>query len=188
MIKYIISASILGISIVGIFMFANPIYKEITALKLVSASYNEALDNSKSLESERDKLTMKYNSITPENLVKIQKLLPDNVDNIRLILEIEKLAIPYGMALKGVKYSPVKKDTSSTAAGVVPGIAQNAGVPAPVEEYGSWDLEFTTKGTYSNFINFTKDLERNLRIVDIFSVQFVASPDNILKNPGPETY
>lgn len=76
------------------------------------ASYNEALNNSKALEAERDKLTQKYNSFDPENLSKLQKLLPDNVDNIRLILEIEKIASPYGMVLKNVKYDATDKNTA----------------------------------------------------------------------------
>jgi hypothetical protein len=40
------------------------------------------------------------------------------------------------------------------------------------KDYGVWDLEFSTTGTYNNFLNFTKDLESNLRIVDISSIQF----------------
>ena len=55
-------------------------------------SYNEALNNSKALEDKRDTLTAKYNTIDPNDLIKLQKLLPDNVDNIRLILEIGQIA------------------------------------------------------------------------------------------------
>ncbi len=137
-----------------------------------AASYDEALDNSKALENERDKLTAKDNSISRENKEKIEKLLPDNVDNIRLILEVEKIATPYGMALRDVKYDSASKDTTAETSST------------PRKDYGIWELEFSTSGTYNNFINFIKDLEKNLRIVDISSVAFSSSVGGAGLNPS----
>src|SRR3989338_3930886 len=104
MMRFIMPIILIGISVTVFVMFSNPMYKGIQELRGRSVSYNEALQNSKSLESERDKLTAKDNLIDPDNKIKLHKLLPDNIYNIRLILEIEQLAIPYGMALKNVKY------------------------------------------------------------------------------------
>src|SRR3989338_3569767 len=93
MIRYVLAAILIGISVVGFFMFTDPLYKQIEELNMQATAYNEALDNSKALENERDKLTAKYNTISPENLLKIKKILPDNIDNICLILEIEQVAL-----------------------------------------------------------------------------------------------
>lgn len=167
MFRNIIPIILIGVVITGFFMFVNPMYKEIVDIKSQVASYNEALNNSKSLENERDKLTKKYNSIDPANLEKLTKFLPDGVDNIRLVLEIEKLALPYGMALKDVKYATTAADTkTSVVAGGTSKIANEQ------KNYGTWDLEFSTQGTYFNFVNLIKDLENNLRIVDVASVDF----------------
>ncbi len=165
MFKYILPVILIGVAIAGFFMFTSPLYQSISSEREQIASYNEALDNSKALEAERDKLTQKYNSFDPENLSKLQKLLPDNVDNIRLILEIEKIASPYGMVLKNVKYD-VTDDSSTTPQTTV------VAAPGANSDYGTWNLEFSTQGTYNNFINFIKDLENNLRIVDVSSIQF----------------
>lgn len=170
MLRYITPIILIGISIAGFFMLTSPMYKEITALKAESSSFNEALNNSKALENERDKLTTKYNTINPENLTKLSKLLPDSVDNIRLILEIEKIASPYGMVLQDVKYDTITEKTDTTS-----GQTRVASGAIPIQEnkdYGTWSLEFSTSGTYFNFLNFIKDLEKNLRIVDISSIQF----------------
>src|SRR3989338_2128197 len=150
-------------------------------------SVDPTFDNSKALEAERDKLTQKYNSFDPENLSRLQKLLPDSVDNIRLILEIEKIASPYGMVLKDVKYDATNKDNViSQTAGA--GRAIQIGEDFSRKDYGIWDLEFSTQGTYNNFINFVKDLENNLRVVDMSSIQF-SSNANIGLNPQlPEPY
>lgn len=165
------------ISVIVFLTFTNPIYSNISALKAQAASYNTALDNSKTLESERDKLTAKYNAINPDDLDRLQKLLPDNVDNVRLILEIGQIALPYGMTLTDVKYDT--SDTSannSASATSTPDTTTIQGGAAPTgnahQDYGVLNLSFSTSGTYDNFINFTKDLESNLRIIDISSIQF----------------
>ncbi len=157
-------------------------YKEIINTRTQIVSYNEALNNSKSLENERDKLTKKYNSIDPVNLEKLSKLLPDSVDNIRLILEIEKLALPYGMVLKDVRYDTV---SGNKAKNVIPG-----GVSTAVgqKNYGTWELEFSIQGTYFNFISFIKDLENNLRIVDMVSVDFSSNVAPGLNPTFSESY
>ena len=168
MFRYILPIILIGVAIAGFFTFTNPFYENVLIEREQVASYNEALDNSKALEAERDKLTQKYNSFDPENLSKLQKLLPDNVDNIRLILEIEKIASPYGMVLKDVKYDATSKDTPiSQTAGTTQAVKNSTG-----KDYSVWNLEFSIQGTYNNFTNFVKDLENNLRIVDISSIQF----------------
>lgn len=179
------------------FVFTNPLYNGMSGLRAQVASYDEALNNSKALENERDKLTAKYNSINPENLIKLQKLLPDNIDNIRLILEIEQIAAPYGMVLKDVKYSTAKTETTTPSSAVIPrsvpgnlpgNLSGNVAVnKTQSKDYGVWDLEFSTTGSYNNFLNFTKDLESNLRIVDIASVQFSSSSSSSkLSESSPE--
>lgn len=159
---------LIGVSIALFFTFTKPLFQDIVLLREEMMAYNQALDNSKALENERDKLTQKYNAIGGENLNKLQKLLPEGVDNIRLILELEKLALPYNMVLRDVQYDATQKD-SSVNSGVIQSEAINQNLR---KDYGIWNLEFSTEGTYNNFLNFIKDLENNLRIVDIASVSF----------------
>ncbi|MBP9714874.1 MAG: hypothetical protein KBD52_00055 [Candidatus Pacebacteria bacterium] len=170
MLRFILPMILIGLSITGFVVFVSPTMGEISTLKGQVLSYDKALDNSKSLDVEREKLTKKYNSIDPNNLAKLEKLLPDNVDNIRLILEVEKLASPYGMVLRDVKYDTIKKteeDAQPTE------VFQGGDTNTPAQnDYGTWDLEFSTEGSYTNFLNFLRDLESNLRIVDISSIQF----------------
>jgi len=170
---------LIGISGLLFFVFTNPIYNDISALNLEVASYNGALDNSKMFENERDKLTAKYNQIDPDNLIKIKKLLPDNVDNIRLILEIGQIALPYGMVLKDVKYNVTDTGSNATTATTDKrSVIKGKSTTKALKDYEVFDLEFSTSGTYDNFISFTKDLESNLRIVDISSITFSSSTES----------
>lgn len=180
MYKYILPTILIVIAIAGFIFITNPLYGEVSLRREQIKSYDEALSNSKALEAERDKLTQKYNSFDPENLSRLQKLLPDSVNNIRLILEIEKIALPYGMVLKDVKYDTTNKNSKELTMEV-------ASVTETLinKNYGTWDLEFSTQGTYNNFVNFIKDLENNLRIVDISSIQFSSNASaNMGLNPS----
>lgn len=176
MTRFILPIIIIGIAVVGFFTFTKPIYEDIPTLSAEVNSYDEALNNSKALENERDKLTSKYNSINKEDLDKLQKLLPDNIDNIRLILELEKVASPYGMVLKDVKYNADESEvTPKVAGGATPGGASRG---AAQKDYKVLTMEFSVSGTYNNFLNFTRDLESNLRIIDISSVVFSSEVDS----------
>lgn len=173
---------IILIGIAGSFfiVFTNPIYNDVSALNTEIVSYNEALDNSKMFENERDKLTSKYNLINPENLNKLNKLLPDNVDNIRLILEIEQIALPYGMTLKDVKYNVENTNTTTTEANET--VIRGGSDIEKSKDYQAFDLEFSVSGTYDNFISFTRDIESNLRIVDISSIVFSSNKESAKDN------
>src|SRR3989338_2641531 len=210
MTRFIITTILIGISVAVFFVFTKPIYYSdspdspgIAALQAKMDSFNEALDNSHTLEKQRDALTVKENAIDPNNLIKLSKLLPENIDNIRLILEIEKIALPYGMVLKDVQYSntpAVATAAPGTAKGIVSAAsALPASNPAPVvqkggsaqafsKDYGIWDLSFSTTGTYNNFLNFTRDIENNLRIVDISSIKFSSSASSSSSSTLPESY
>ena len=180
--KNILPILLIGIAVGGFFMFTRPTYDELTGVKEKVASYSQALENARAIDAERDKLTKKQNSFDPVSLEKLNKLLPDGVDNIRLILEIEEIAKPYGMSLRDIKYSAAPKTDAEKS--------QEAGVPTSGTEklYGVWDLGFSTQGTYSNFIAFVEELEKNLRIVDITSVDFSSDTGPGLNPNTQEAY
>jgi len=182
MTRYFMPIILIGIAIIVFFMETNPLYNDISTLKAQVASYDEALDTSKTLASVRDQLTAKYNNINPNDLTKLETLLPDNINSIRLIMEIEQIASPYGLVLADVRYN-----TNTATATTATTNAQSGNTSqTSSKDYGVFDLEFSTTGTYDNFISFTKDLEKNLRIVDISSVSFTTSANT--KTNTPNTY
>ncbi len=190
MMRFVMPIILIGISITVFVIFADPMYSDVGLARTQIASYDEALNNSKALENERDKLTAKENSIDPANIAKLEKLLPENVDNIRLILEIEDIASPYGMILKDIKYSP---DVAAPVAGTTPTAPKGGatGAKSTNKDYGVWNLEFSTAASYNNFLNFTKDLESNLRIVDVSSIQFASNANGgpaSASNPASDVY
>lgn len=181
MFKYIIPIILVVISVLVFVFFTNPLYGDVKVLRERSSSYESALGNAKNLQAVRDDLLTKYNGFSQENISRLQKLIPDNVDNIRLILEIQGIASNYGMQIKNVKYD------AKAAAGVTSNVPQNAAASREQSVgYGTFDMEFSTEGSYTNFVNFVRDIEQSLRIVDITSVTFSSidgiNPQNIANN------
>lgn len=148
---------ILLIASIGLFFgFINPKYMEIQAKRAKLAQYDEALGKSKDLANRRIELSEKYKSITDEDRVRLSKLLPNAVDNVRLILDINSIAALHGMKIRNTKInqgpSPAEKNN-----------------PLIVDErkYASIGLSFAVTSSYNDFINFLNDLEHSLRITDI---------------------
>lgn len=190
MFKFATPVILIGVSIGVFLMFTSPFYKEVNSLRSEVTAYNEALNNAKALEAERDKLTQKYSSISPANLEKLQKLLPDSVSNIRLILEIEKLAAPYGMVLKDVTYDALKPEAEMEANGITNNTKTNNNNNDTLsnKEYKAWDLGFSVQGNYYNFLNFVRSLEKNLRIVDMNSIEFSSESEGGLSPTSSNNY
>lgn len=161
---------ILILASVGIFIgYTNKAYKEVSALRTEQAAYDEALLNSKKLLDVRQELVDKYNALLPEDKDRLMKLMPDNVDNIRLIIDIQKIASQYGMLPKDIHFD---KDQGKTATNTITATASPEEIALAHKDYGTFDLDFSVTGTYANFLNFTRDLEKSLRIIDIESVSF----------------
>ena len=179
--KLFIPIILLLVSVGTFILYINPAYQDLGTLRTQKAEYDEALNNSKILQSIRGTLSEKYKNFSTTDLTKLEKLLPDNVDNIKLILEIQRIASTYGMTLQNVKFDTdtAKPATSSQAGFVTSGAAQSASK----KDFGTFDLQFSTQGQYNNFVSFLSDLEKSLRIVDVKSVSFTST-----STTGGDTY
>ncbi len=159
-------ATIFTIAAIGLFyVYVSPTYGEITSLREEKAQYDEALNNSQKVQDARDELLGKYNSFSPNDLKRLEKLLPDHVDNIRLIIEMDSVASRYNMILKNVQ---VSIPTATTQSSGIPNIA----LPTENLPYGTAEISFEVSGSYEAYRGFVKDLEKSLRIIDITGISF----------------
>ena len=156
---------ILIIASLGIFfLFVSPTYGDVSSLRANTVAYNNALTNSTQLQKVRDSLLSSYNSITDTDKNRLSDSLPNTVDNIQLILQLQQIASNHGMSLNNISFDTPTSD---------PNAATGASSTVP---YGVFNLEFKTQGTYDTFVSFLHDLEQNLRIIDINSISFTVPP------------
>lgn len=161
---------ILIIASLGLFFgYIDPTYTKIQANQIEKADYDKALTNSKALQAERDKFLAKYNQMDKGDMAKLTKLLPDNIDNIRLIIDIDEMAKTYGMRIRNFKTSTDEKTET---------------IGKDTSPYGTLTLSFSTTASYNTFLAFMRDLEHSLRILDITSIQFTAGDTNQLYDYG----
>ena len=166
--KLILPFLFIVISVLAFIFGVNPWYNEVSALRTDILAYNTALDNSTELQKTEDGLIKTYNGIKQSDKERLNNLIPDSVDNIQFILEIEHIANLHYMPIRDIKFDAIRKSSSNG------NIVAEVGVDA--KPYGVFPLEFTTEGSYSTFVLFLKDLESNLRLVDVKTISFTV-PD-----------
>lgn len=177
---------ILILASIGLFFaFVNPTYLEVKQLRNDVAVYDAALTNARDLENARDLLKKNYDLITKEEKDRLDHFLPNTVDNIQLILQIQKIATAHNMNLKNIKFdapSLLKADATSGAKAVT--VSGNKANSLP---YGVFNLEFSTDARYEDFKAFLKDLEYNIRLVNVKDISFsVPSGDKKTFDPNSD--
>lgn len=147
--------------------FIDPTYARIQDLREEESSYSQALTRSRELLNVRDQLISRFNAFPQASLGRLEKLVPDHVDNVRLILDLDAIALQYGIRVRNVS---IASDTSRIERGAL------GGSDTP---YESVVLSFTVSGTYDTFRQFLSDLERSLRLVDVVGLSFTTNEAGI---------
>lgn len=158
--KNIISILLILAAIALFAFFTNPRFAEVQTLADEVAQFDDALERSKELISLRDALLSRYNSIPTQDINRIGTMLPDSIDTVRLIIDIDALAARYGMSLANISIGSADEP------------AVRGGIGPTGSAFGKLTLSFTVASTYDRFHAFLGDLERSLRILDITSISF----------------
>ncbi len=180
MMRTIISAlCLLGAGAI-FFMYTQPTYDSVQTENAQIAQYDEALSKASELQQLKQSLLSRYNTFDPAQIERLQKLLPDHVDNVRLILDIDSLAGKHGMALQNVVVSQNASSQGSQSAAAIIGASQQA--------YDSLTIKFTTQGSYETFRQFLAAFESSLRIVDLVSLNIARGSNNAQGNAAVPLY
>lgn len=168
--RIIFQVTLVIVAVALFFSFVDPLYRNEDpanpGIKLLQAEikkYDEAIDRSQELVAEKTRLVAKRDAIDEGSRIRLEKLLPDSIDNIRLIIDINNIARPYGMVLKNLRLTGLDESGKTNGASAE---AREA-VIGGNETIGSVTLGFAVTARYENFKDFMRDLERSLRLVDV---------------------
>lgn len=140
---------------VGLFFtYIDPAYKKMQELQALDTRLDGALTKSREFQEARDALLAKYESFNLDDIDRLQTLLPDSLDNVNLTLGVDTIAQAHNIALSDFEFR---------AENAMP---SNAEVDSTVASHRSALLSFSAVGTYADFVNFLRDLEKSLRVVD----------------------
>lgn len=145
-------------AIIIFFAYVNPAWTDaITATKAAIASDDRALSAASEYVLQQNELASARNDIDPADLARLTIFLPDSVDNVGLILDLNALAARSGLSLSNIDV--VKNEAKSSNSAALP-----AGGTSLV---GSIDLSLSAVGTYDAFRAFLTGIEKSARLLDV---------------------
>ena len=159
---------ILIILSVGIFfLYVSPVYKDtIVPLQQEISRSDAALAAADDFNKKQAQIATERAAIPAESIDKLQKYLPDGVDNVQMIVDLNALASRSGVSLSNFA---IKENKQVTADG---GTTSGNGLLGNTAAKGteSLDLSVSVTGTYSAFRTFLYGIEHSLRPLDITQV------------------
>jgi len=169
---------VLILAAVGIFFaYTNPTYTgEISESKLEVKTLDDALAAAESFKDRENQLERERLALSAEGLERLQAFLPDSVNNIQLILDLDELADRSGVQLSNFDVGESGEGEDGTGDDVG-SIALSS-----TEAVESLEIMVTAVGSYSAFHTFLEAAEKSLRMLDIVSITVKSS------NTGVYTY
>ena len=159
MFKILISLFLVTGAGVIFFTESKSYFTEIKSLRKQVFSYNETVNMAKKVKSSIDKTLGEYNSISQENVDRINKMVPSGADSMKLVVQIDDMMRKNGLSLKDINTKDIVAQDS------ISGVPKNDGKSAE-----SIYLSMTAQGSYESFRSFIKMLEKSLRLIDVISV------------------
>lgn len=162
---------LIAVSIGLFFVVIDPQYNEVKDLQQEHKENEELLVKANDLREKRDELLSRYNNISSDERELLLKVLPETVDNVRLILNIDNIARNYGIVLRDIQIEGAEDEAGNSQI-----------IDSTRKGYGVITLSFGTSAPYGIFKSFMSDLENSLRIVDITDFEVATSPESNVYN------
>lgn len=146
------------------YLVINPLYKgvggvwqpaeSIQKLKTLNAQYDETLAQADDLYAQAETLRSQYTRISNDQKEKMSVMVPDSIDKVRLLSEVQNIINQSNLRADELAYS---EGSSATPGRGVAGIS------------------FSVKTTYPRFKELMDNFEKSMRLFSIQSVNFSAA-------------
>lgn len=161
----IVQIVLIVVSVLIAATYVKPAFDQIKATQAETAEYQEALDNANAFAEELSRLQTVSDSFSTTELARLNKFLPDSVDQIAVMRDIEAAVDRNQLLLNGL--------SASTEAVSLQTI--NAQSEEVVEDPESASIlntrfELSLTGSYEDFKNLLRDFEKNdylLEVIDL---------------------
>lgn len=147
---------------IGLFvLYINPTYtSRIVPLRAELAQYNSALAAAEDFNTKEAQLAKERSAIPPESIAKLESYLPDGVDNVQLILDLNGLAARSGVQLSNFN---IRNDVGDPT-------SQPLTPTSGTQTVDSLDVTVKAVGTYNAFRSFLNGVEHSLRPLDLIQM------------------
>ncbi len=161
--KLLLPLILFGLSFSAFFWYIQPTYAEIQEIQSEVSQYDATLDKVAQLQQIRDDLLSTYNSIQSRQLDRLNKMLPDAVDTVKFLIELDEVAASHGMSVQDISFNKTPNSQS--------GESGNSG------QYNTIEAVFNVSGPYEDMLSFMRDIERSARLIDLQNVNVSTNQD-----------
>lgn len=164
---------------VGIFFaYTNPTYTgSIATARTEVQRLDSALEAADAFKRRGAELDQERLALPADGLARLQAFLPDNVNNIQLILDLDALAARSGVRLSNFNVGTSGEGDETGEAGDMGGsLALES-----TETIESLNITVTAEGSYTAFRSFLEAAEKSLRILDVVSVNVDSATSGVYK-------
>jgi hypothetical protein len=158
------------IAVALFFGYINPTRTgTIAATKAQIDSYESALEAAERFKEKESELIIERANIPSDGLARLETFLPNGVDNVQIILDLNTLAARSGITLSDFDTRETGRlGTDTQASGSL--IGANTVALESQNPIDSIELTISATGTYSSFRTFLEGIEQSLRLLDVVEV------------------
>lgn len=124
----------------------------IGALQAMNTQYDATLGQADGLYSQAQTLRAQYANVSADQKAKMEIMVPNSIDKIRLLDEVNSIGRQTGLAFDSLAYSE--------------------GASGGTSPLGTAGVTFTVKTNYSKFKELMDNFEKSLRLYSIQTVSF----------------
>ncbi len=185
--NFFIPLILIIISVGAFFTFIDPEYKSAQVLNSEKKEFLKKEAQGEEIQKRKRELAKEYaDNVSAEDILRLEKLLPNHMDNVELIVDIDRIAKEDSIRIGDI--SLVRNIKSNKKKTTEIEVVEN-------RNYESVNLSFSFVTKYDNFKRFMENLRKSLRLLDVTSIEFTKqelkdgqSTDNFRFNVVVRTY
>ena len=146
---------------------------------------DEVLGNARTLREKMAELERAEKNITAANREKLDSFIPDRIDTVDFVYDINNIAARHGMILQDVNIKASDETKTEGLSSRELSVAEAAGA----DTVADMTMTFRVSGSYKSLLGFLDDLSVSLRVADVTSLAFSVSETGINQyDIGLKTY
>ncbi len=152
---------LIAVSVGLFYLHIDPRYKAVQNLQAKKGEYVSALAKVEELQAQKNQILNVYNALPKADLARLDHLLPEKLNAVKLIADMDGVAGRYGITMGNIRVSEEAVDRGSSVSG-----------DGSAKAYRTTVVSFKFTANYQNMTAFLRDLEKSLQLIDITSISF----------------
>ncbi len=163
--------------IIGLMIFlfvTKPMFAEIKVIQVDTDKYEDAVHKATQLNEKLKSFITEMNGFSSLERERLSALVPTEVDEVKLLADLKELTQKRNMLLGNVN---VSEESFSASADEASGSSQNV----TYNNLAATDISFSLIGTYAQFKDVLRDMEKSLVLMEIVGVSFTSGTGDLMQ-------